>query len=162
MTCQIAMRPETFDISEVYSLLYPLGITADYIGFFHTSYAVYFAVLHPKRLLLVTKLLYPMVAKHYETSWQRVERNIRTTVGVAWNSNRALLVELAQHPLPEKPTAARFLAILASSVRNRPLPLHGLCQAVAFAGEDDAMTVVDQSVHERGGEPVVPKDGVPL
>ena len=43
------MNPETFDISEVYDILYRLGITAEYIGFFHTSYAVYLAVLHPKR-----------------------------------------------------------------------------------------------------------------
>ena len=156
------MKPETFDISEVYDVLYRLGITADYIGFFHTSYAVYLAVLHPKRLLLVTKLLYPAVAKHYETSWQRVERNIRTVIGIAWSSNRPLLVELARHPLCEKPTPAHFLAILAASFRHRPLPLHGLGQPVALAREDHDMAVVDQPVHKRGGEPVVPKDGVPL
>ena len=111
------MNPEAFDISEVYNLLYRLGITAKYIGFYHASYAVYLAVLHPKQLTLVTKLLYPAVARHYETSWQRVERNIRTVIGIAWNSNRALLVELARHPLPEKPTPAHFLAILASFFR---------------------------------------------
>lgn len=106
---------ESIDISEVYSLLYRLGITAEYIGFFHASYAIYLAALHPTRLLLVTKLLYPAVAKHYATSWQRVERNIRTVIGIAWNCNRDLLIELAQHPLPDKPAPACFLAILASS-----------------------------------------------
>ena len=156
------MSPETFDISEIYNLLCRLGITADYIGFFHTSYAVYLAVLHPKRLLLVTKLLNPTVARHYETSWQRVERNIRTVVSVAWNSNRELLAELAQRPLPRKPTPSQFLAILALSFRSRPLPLHGLGKPVALAGEDDDVAVVDQPVHQRRGEPVVPKDGVPL
>ena len=126
------------------------------------TYAVYLAVLHPKRLLLVTKLLYPAVAKHYKTSWQRVERNIRTVIGIAWNCNRPLLAELAGHPLPEKPTASHFLAILSASFRRSPLPSHGLGQSVAFAGEDHNMAVVDQPVHQRGGEPVVPKDSVPL
>ena len=111
------MNPKDFDISEVYDILYRLGITAEYTGFFHTAYAVYLAVLNPKRLMLVTKLLYPAVAKHYETSWQRVERNIRTVIGIVWNSNRALLVELARHPLPEKPNPSHFLAILAASFR---------------------------------------------
>ena len=156
------MNPETFDISEVYDILYRLGITADYIGFFHTSYAVYLDVLHPKRLLLVTKLLYPAVAKHYGTSWKCVERDIRTVIRIAWNSNRSLLVKLARRPLCEKPTPARFLAILSASFRHRPLPPHGLGQPIALAGEDDDMAVVDQPVHERGGESVVPKDGVPL
>ena len=109
------MSPKTFEISEVYNILYRLGVTADYTGFFHTSYAIYLAVLHPKWLLLVTKLLYPAVAKHYGTSWQRVERNIRTVIGIAWNSNRPLLAELARRPLPEKPAPARFIAILAAS-----------------------------------------------
>lgn len=106
---------ENFDISEIYDILRRLGITADYIGFFHASYAIYLAVLHPKRLLLVTKLLYPAVAKHYDTSWQRVERNIRTVIGIVWNSNRELLADLAGYPLPDKPAPAHFLAILASS-----------------------------------------------
>ena len=108
---------ESFNISEVYDMLYRLGVTADYIGFFHTSYAIYLAVIQPKRLLFVTKLLYPAVAKHYDTSWQRVERNIRTVVAIAWRSNRELLTELARHPLPDKPTPAHFLAVLASSFR---------------------------------------------
>lgn len=108
---------EDFNISEVYDILYRLGVTADYIGFYHASYAIYLAVIHPKRLLFVTKLLYPAVAKHYDTSWHRVERNIRTVVGIAWRSNRELLVELARHPLPDKPTPAQFLAILTASFR---------------------------------------------
>ena len=109
------MYPKSINISEVYDLLYRLGVTAEYTGFFHTSYAVYLAVLHPKRLLLITKLLYPAVAKHYDTSWKRVERNIRTVIGIAWNCNQALLIELAHYPMRERPSPAHFIAILASS-----------------------------------------------
>ena len=51
--------PET----KVYDLLYRLGATANYTGFFHMAYAVWLCVEQPDRLLLVTKWLYPEVAK---------------------------------------------------------------------------------------------------
>ena len=100
------------NISEVYTLLYQLGLTANYVGFFHISYAVYLASQQPKRLRLVTKWLYPEVAKHYATTWTCVERNIRTAVDVVWNCNPELLEALARHPLYRKPGASKFLSIL--------------------------------------------------
>ena len=103
----------TPDISEIYTLLYQLGLTANYISFFHTSYAVYLAAQQPSRLPLVTKWLYPEVAKHYATTWKCVERNIRTAVNVVWETNPELLKALARHPLPQKPKASKFLSILA-------------------------------------------------
>ena len=62
----------TLDLSEIYNLLYQLGITANYTGFFHTSYAVYLAAQQPDRLTLVTKWLYPDVAEQYATAWKSV------------------------------------------------------------------------------------------
>lgn len=102
------------DSSEIYRLLYRLGITANYVGFFHVSYAVYLAVCQPERLLLVTKHLYPDVAKRYGTTWQCVERNIRTVRNIAWESRPTLLEELARRPLTQKPSVSSFLSILVS------------------------------------------------
>ena len=114
MTLNIRRPPEnTPDISEIYTLLYRLGLTANYAGFFHTSYAVYLAAQQPDRLLLATKWLYPEVAKHYATTWKCVERNIRTAVHVVWNTNPEMLKALARHPLTQKPKASKFLSILA-------------------------------------------------
>lgn len=104
---------DVLDISEIYALLHQLGITANYTGFFHTAYAVYLAATQPDRLLLVTKWLYPEVAKHYSTNWKCVERNIRTMVNIAWNANPKFLEELARHPLTQKPRTSTFLSILA-------------------------------------------------
>ena len=55
---------------KVYDLLYHLGVTANYTGFFHTAYAVSLCAEQPDRLLLVTKWLYPEVAKQYGTNWK--------------------------------------------------------------------------------------------
>lgn len=46
-------------------LLYSLGVTANYKGFLHTTYAVSLCMERQDRLLLVTKWLYPDVARRY-------------------------------------------------------------------------------------------------
>ncbi len=75
---------------------------------------MYISVQNPQYLLLVTKWLYPEVAKHYGTTWKCVERDIRTAVNVAWRTNPELLGELAQRILPCKPKPSQFLAILVT------------------------------------------------
>ncbi len=108
------------DISEIYDILYRLGVTANYAGFFHTSYAVTLAVQQPERLLMVTKWLYPDVAKKYDTNWSCVERNIRTAAAVAWKHNRPLMEQLARRSLPRRPTASQFLAMLTAHLIGMP------------------------------------------
>ncbi len=104
--------------TEIYDLLYQLGVTANYTGFFHTAYAVSLCAEQPDRLLLVTKWLYPEVAKQYHTNWKAVERNIRTVSDIIWRENRPLLERLARRTLSERPRTTQLLAILASSLSS--------------------------------------------
>ena len=106
------LREDAPEISEIYDLLYRLGIAGNYTGFFQTAYAVYLATRQPERLLLVTKWLYPEVARHYGTNWTSVERNIRTVTEIAWNGHRSYLEFLAQRPLDSRPSPSCFLSIL--------------------------------------------------
>lgn len=106
---------ETNSLS-IYGLLYRLGVTRNYKGFFQTAYAVELCRRQPDRLILVTKLVYPEVAKRSETSWMAVERNIRTVSDVIWRKNRPLLNEIAHVALAERPCPAQLLSILAVSV----------------------------------------------
>lgn len=103
----------------IYELLYRLGITAAHRGFFPTAYAVYLACQQPERLMLVTKWLYPEVAQHYETGCGAVEQNIRAAAGKAWESSRPLLERLARTDLPQRPSAAQFLAILVAWLKPK-------------------------------------------
>ena len=96
----------------IFDLLYQLSISANYIGFFQTACAVELCRTEPERLLLVTKMVYPEVAKLYRTSGSAVERNIRTVCGIAWKNNRRLLEQLAHKPFPQKPSNTQFLAVL--------------------------------------------------
>lgn len=146
-------------ITEIYDLLYQLGVTGNYTGFFHTAYAVSLCAEQPDRLLLVTN---PEVAKQYKTNWQSVERNIRTVGNIIWRENRPLLEELTRGPLVQKPRNAQLLAILAASLDTGPLAVHGLGETVTFPGENDDMGVVDQAVNQGGSQTVIAKDSIPL
>ena len=110
-------------------LMNRLGITANYTGYHHAAHAVMLSAHEPERLLLVTKWIYPDVAKQYRTTWRGVERNIRTVSKLAWEKNRAELERMAQHALPTRPSAGVFLAILATHVQleqsNRAAPPEG-------------------------------------
>lgn len=99
-------------------LMNRLGITANYTGYHHAAHALMLSTQEPERLLLVTKWIYPDVAKHYRTTWRGVERNIRTVSKLAWEKNRAELERMAQHALPNRPSAGVFLAILTTQAER--------------------------------------------
>ena len=111
---------EKFCETDIYDLLYRLGVTANYTGFFHTAYAVSLCMRQPDRLLLVTKWLYPEVAKRHKTNWKAVERE-----------NRFLLEQLAGKPLAQRPCTSQLLAILSSAIPAA----YGLDEAAALMGE---------------------------
>lgn len=120
--------------TEIYDLLCRLGVTANYTGFFHTAYAISLCIQRPDRLLLVTKWLYPEVAKQYDTNWKAVERNIRTVNCIIWRESRPLLEELAHRRLEQKPRNAQMLAILVSSLDTGPLVAHKVSETAYLTG----------------------------
>ena len=107
-------RGKAVDISEVREIMGRLGVTPNYKGFYYTVYAVCLVADKPERLLLVTKWLYPEVARHYETTVNAVERDIRTVVGIMWNENRKALEEIFRYRITTKPTVSQFLAMITS------------------------------------------------
>ena len=106
--------------TEIYNLLYRLGLTANYTGFFYLSYAVALCLERPDRMTLVTKWRYPEVARQYQTNWKAVERNIRTAGGLIWCRSKNLLEGLAGHPLFQRPRNTQLLAILTYSLSSYP------------------------------------------
>ena len=90
-------------MTAIYELLYRLGVTANYTGFFHTACAV-------------SLCMEQAVAEQYGTNWKAVERNIRTVGCIIWRENRPLLERLARRSLTQKPSTAQLLAILSASL----------------------------------------------
>ena len=103
-------------LSNIYSLLYRLGAEATSLSFFYTSYAVLLSFHQPERLTLMTKWLYPDVARHYDTSCCAVERGVRRVIVRIWEKNPQELDLLVGKHLIEKPTPAEFLSILTDAV----------------------------------------------
>ena len=102
-------------MAAVCGLLRRLRVTADYKGFYYTACAVTLCMERPDRLLLVTKWLYPEVAKRYATNWKAVERDIRTVNGIIWRESRPLLEQMSHASLTGKPCAAQLLGILTEA-----------------------------------------------
>ena len=100
-------------IFEVYELLMRFGVGRKYQGFDQCAHAVYLSAEQPERLTLVTKWLYPDVAKQFGVSWTVIERNLRTVSRIAWENNRPLLEQLAGRVLSAIPTSTEFVKILA-------------------------------------------------
>ena len=99
---------------KLFHLLYSLGLSQNYAGFFCITSAVEIAIRHPQSLTLVTKWLYPQVAKQCGTNWKAVERNIRSAIDTIWKRNPLALQNLSPSPLDSKPTAAQFISLLIS------------------------------------------------
>ena len=100
----------------IHNLLQKLGITANYKGYFYIKYALRLCLEDPGSLQLITKWLYPEVAKRYSTTWTAVERSVRTAIAVAWNRSPSYLSSLARFPLQTRPKAAQFFAILTADL----------------------------------------------
>lgn len=105
-------------LCKAYDLLRRLGATANYKGFSYAAYAMALCAERPELLLLVTKDLYPEVAKQYRTTWKAVERDIRTLVSMIWTRSPAQLGQMAGGPLEERPRSAEFLAIASADLRR--------------------------------------------
>ena len=101
---------------ETRELLYSLGVTEKYAGFFYTAVAVHLAACRPERLALITKWLYPDVAKQFRTDWRNVERGIRAAAEIAWELRPDKLAEIAKRDLDRRPTNSQFITILVSCV----------------------------------------------
>ena len=106
--------PEALPSPRICSLLFRLGLTPNYTGFLHTAFALELALQHPQSLCLITKWLYPTVAKRCNTSAFAVERNIRLAASRIWLTSPQELSELSPTPLFKKPSNSVFLALLCS------------------------------------------------
>ena len=102
----------------IHDLLYYLGVTAKYTGFSYTTCALILTVHHPERLQLITKWLYPDVARICFADWRNVERGIRASAGIAWELRPAQLISISNIALASRPSNVKFLSILTSYLQS--------------------------------------------
>lgn len=98
-----------------------LGIPAHLRGYQFLRSALEMCVEDMELVGSVTKLLYPDLAKHYQTTDTKVERAIRNAIEVSWNrGNSDLFEELfgyGNSPEYSRPTNSEYIAAVADYIR---------------------------------------------
>lgn len=106
-------------MKDIQYLVRRLGIGGNYQGYRYLTYAISLCLKDEDYLLGVSKLLYPEIARAFQTTTCSVERNLRTVVNVCWDrGNRELLEAISLYPLLNKPTTGEFLDIVTGYLRQ--------------------------------------------
>ena len=100
--------------------IHEIGVPAHIKGYEYLRYAIQLVVEDKRLLTHITKELYPMVAKRFDTTASRVERAIRHAVEVAWDRGDMETLErwfgyTISHR-KGKPTNGEFIALVADKL----------------------------------------------
>lgn len=107
--------------NRVTNMLHEIGIPAHIKGYHYLRDAIIMSVKDMDVLNAITKILYPTVAKKYQTTSSRVERAIRHAIEVAWSRGKLdTLDELFGYTVSTgkgKPTNSEFIALIADTIQ---------------------------------------------
>jgi len=113
-------KPEVNIETMVTSVIHEIGVPAHIKGYQYLREAIMIAVRDMDVINAITKVLYPQVAKAFQTTPSRVERAIRHAIEVAWD--RGDLETLQQFfgytvsNTKGKPTNSEFIALIADKL----------------------------------------------
>ena len=113
---------ETINVEvEVSSLLHDLGIPSHVRGYRYIRDGVMLLYESSSLVNLVTKDVYPIIAKKYDTTTTRVERAIRHAIEISWmRGDIKLMEDLFGNSIDfdrSKPTNAEFLTTIADKFK---------------------------------------------
>lgn len=107
--------------NQVTKIIHQIGVPAHIKGYQYLRTAIIMAINDSDIINSVTKILYPSVAKKYQTTTSRVERAIRHAIEVAWdrgdidtlNSYFGYTIQQGRG----KPTNSEFIAMISDNLR---------------------------------------------
>lgn len=104
----------------IFGMMLDMGVPAHLKGYHFIRYGVGMTVRDMKVVGSVTKLLYPEIAKRYNTTDGKVERAIRNAIEIAWErGNRSTFDRVFGYYLEcglGRPTNSEFIAAIADEV----------------------------------------------
>lgn len=107
--------------SEITDVLHEIGIPAHIKGYMYLRTAILETYVNIDFLGQITKVLYPEIAKKYQTTPSRVERAIRHAIEVAWNrGNIDAIDDIFGYTISAtraKPTNSEFIAMISDKLR---------------------------------------------
>ena len=121
-TREVKKEPPRIDLEqEVTGMIHEIGVPAHIKGYQYLREAIIMSVQDPAMISSVTKLLYPMIAKRFQTTPSRVERAIRHAIEVAWSRGRTETLDTffgyTIDTSKGKPTNSEFIALIADRIR---------------------------------------------
>lgn len=113
---------ETHDLeSDITKIFHEIGVPAHIRGYLYLREAITMVYNDIELLSSITKILYPEIAKTYNTTASRVERAIRHAIEVAWSrGNIDAISDLFGYTIDvakAKPTNSEFIAMIADKLR---------------------------------------------
>jgi len=81
-TCQVSDRSLESNVTDI---IHEIGIPAHIKGYQYLREAILLSIKDNDIINSITKVLYPTIAKKFQTTSSRVERAIRHAIEVAWN-----------------------------------------------------------------------------
>lgn len=117
-----APEEKNFDLEQdVTDMIHEIGVPAHIKGYQYLREAIMMSVNDSEMMGSITKILYPTIAKKYQTTSSRVERAIRHAIEVAWNRGRMeTLDDMFGYTINTgkgKPTNSEFIALIADKIR---------------------------------------------
>lgn len=106
---------------DVTDMIHEIGVPAHIKGYQYLREAIMMSVEDPSMISSITKILYPTIAKRFQTTSSRVERAIRHAIEVAWSRGRMETLDaLFGYTVDTgkgKPTNSEFIALIADRIR---------------------------------------------
>lgn len=107
--------------ADVTDIIHEIGVPAHIKGYQYLREAIIMSVNDMDMLNSITKVLYPSIAKKYQTTSSRVERAIRHAIEVAWSRGKMDTIDdLFGYTINNgkgKPTNSEFIALIADKIR---------------------------------------------
>ena len=124
LTPSAAPEPAEESVDEqITNLFLTLGIPAHIKGYQYLREAVRMVVDNHDVINLITKELYPGIARRFDTSASKVERAMRHAIEVAWTRGRLEAVnQMYGHRVfsrEDKPTNGEFIALVSDKIALR-------------------------------------------
>ncbi|MGN1386688.1 MAG: sporulation transcription factor Spo0A [Bacillus sp. (in: firmicutes)] len=117
---QLENKPKNLDAS-ITSIIHEIGVPAHIKGYLYLREAISMVYNDIELLGSITKVLYPDIAKKYNTTASRVERAIRHAIEVAWSRGNiesiSALFGYTVSMSKAKPTNSEFIAMVADKLR---------------------------------------------
>ncbi|WP_338451682.1 sporulation transcription factor Spo0A [Niallia oryzisoli] len=117
---QTEAKPKNLDAS-ITSIIHEIGVPAHIKGYMYLREAISMVYNDIELLGSITKVLYPDIAKKYNTTASRVERAIRHAIEVAWSRGNiesiSSLFGYTVSMTKAKPTNSEFIAMVADKLR---------------------------------------------